>query len=64
MTSHLCCGDTFKVLRDSFADDSVDLIRLDPPFHSNASHIALVKGPPGNQSAAQVHNSDRGGFTL
>ncbi len=31
-------GDNLQVLRDSIATESVDLIYLDPPFNSNASH--------------------------
>ncbi len=29
-------GDCLDVLRESIADESVDLIYLDPPFNSNA----------------------------
>ena len=31
-------GDNLAVLRGSIADESVDLIYLDPPFNSNASY--------------------------
>jgi 16S rRNA G966 N2-methylase RsmD len=31
-------GDNLEVLRNSIADESVDLIYLDPPFNSNASY--------------------------
>mgnify|MGYP003606112410 CR=1 FL=1 len=44
MTNHLYYGDNPNVLRDSIADASVDLIYLDPPFNSNASHNVLFKG--------------------
>jgi len=38
--NHLYYGDNLAVLRDHIADESVDLIYLDPPFNSNAScHI-------------------------
>ncbi len=31
-------GDNLRVLRDSIATESVDLIYLDPPFNSNATY--------------------------
>jgi len=31
-------GDNLQVLRDSIADESVDLVYLDPPFNSNATY--------------------------
>ncbi len=37
MTKALYYGDNFEVLRESIADESVDLIYLDPPFNSNAT---------------------------
>ncbi len=45
MTNKLYYGDNLQVLRDSIADESVDLIYLDPPFNSNASYNVLFKGP-------------------
>ena len=47
-------GDNLAVLRESIADESVDLIYLDPPFNSNASYNVLFKAPSGEQSAAQI----------
>jgi site-specific DNA-methyltransferase (adenine-specific) len=47
-------GDNLTVLRDSIADESVDLNYLDPPFNSNASYNVLFKAPSGEQSAAQI----------
>ena len=41
--NHLHYGDNLRVLRESVADASVDLIYLDPPFHSNASYNVLLK---------------------
>ena len=58
MTNHLYYGDNLKVLRDSIANGSVDLIYLDPPFNSNASYNVLFKGPQGNESAAQIEAFD------
>ncbi|HCQ65711.1 MAG TPA: site-specific DNA-methyltransferase, partial [Rhodobacteraceae bacterium] len=51
-------GDNLDVLRESIADESVDLIYLDPPFNSNASYNVLFKGPKGNDSAAQIEAFD------
>lgn len=58
MSNHLYYGDNLAVLRDSIADESVDLIYLDPPFNSNASYNVLFKGPSGNDSAAQIEAFD------
>ena len=54
MTNKLYYGDNLDVLRNSIADDSVDLIYLDPPFNSNADYNALFKTPKGQQSVAQM----------
>ncbi len=58
MGNHLYYGDNLRVLRDSIASESVDLIYLDPPFNSNASYNVLFKGPQGTQSAAQIEAFD------
>lgn len=58
MGNHLFYGDNLAVLRESIADDSVDLIYLDPPFNSNASYNVLFRGPQGNESAAQIEAFD------
>lgn len=58
MANHLYYGDNLRVLRDSIADESVDLVYLDPPFNSNASYNVLFKGPQGNESAAQIEAFD------
>ncbi|MBZ0130316.1 MAG: site-specific DNA-methyltransferase [Rhodobacteraceae bacterium] len=58
MANHLYYGDNLKVLRESIADETVDLIYLDPPFNSNASYNVLFKGPQGNDSAAQIEAFD------
>ncbi len=54
MPNKLYYGDNLTVLRESIADESVDLIYLDPPFNSNASYNVLFKAPSGEQSAAQI----------
>ena len=59
MTNKLYYGDNLGVLRDSIADESVDLIYLDPPFNSNASYNVLFKAPGGRrQSQAQIEAFD------
>ena len=54
MTNALYYGDNLAVLRESIADESVDLIYLDPPFNSNASYNVLFKAPSGKGSQAQI----------
>ena len=56
--NHLYYGDNLRVLREHIADESVDLVYLDPPFNSNASYNVLFKGPSGNESAAQIEAFD------
>lgn len=47
-------GDNLQVLRDNIADESIDLIYLDPPFNSQANYNVLFRGPKGNESQAQI----------
>lgn len=54
MTNTLYFGDNLHVLRDHIADESVDLVYLDPPFNSNANYNILFKGPEGGQSESQI----------
>ncbi len=56
--NQLFYGDNLGVLRESIADESVDLIYLDPPFNSNASYNVLFKAPSGEQSQAQIEAFD------
>lgn len=58
MGNHLYYGDNLTVLRESIADESVDLIYLDPPFNSNAGYNVLFKAPDGSGSAAQIEAFD------
>lgn len=58
MTNKLYYGDNLSVLRESVADESVDLIYLDPPFNSNASYNVLFKAPSGERSQAQIEAFD------
>ena len=51
-------GDNLDILREHVADESVDLIYLDPPFNSNATYNVLFKEASGEGSAAQIHAFD------
>jgi len=51
-------GDNLAILREHIADESVDLIYLDPPFNSNANYNALFKAPDGRRSQAQIEAFD------
>ncbi|MXY45932.1 MAG: site-specific DNA-methyltransferase [Chloroflexi bacterium] len=57
-TSHapnsLYFGDNLDILRQHVADESVDLIYLDPPFNSNATYNVLFRERSGEESAAQI----------
>ena len=46
-------GDNLDILRENVADESVDLIYLDPPFNSNATYNVLFRERTGEDSAAQ-----------
>ncbi len=52
--NQLYFGDNLAVLREHVADESVDLIYLDPPFNSNATYNVLFKERSGEDSAAQI----------
>jgi site-specific DNA-methyltransferase (adenine-specific) len=47
-------GDNLAVLRQHVADESVDLVYLDPPFNSNASYNVLFKEHDGAAAASQI----------
>lgn len=51
-------GDNLDILRRHIADESIDLVYLDPPFNSNATYNVLFKSPAGEQSAAQIEAFD------
>lgn len=51
-------GDNLYVLREYVADESVDLIYLDPPFNSNRNYNVLFKDESGRQSEAQIKAFD------
>ena len=52
--NQLYFGDNFEILRQHIADESVDLIYLDPPFNSNATYNVLFRERSGEESAAQI----------
>ena len=52
--NHLYFGDNLHILRQHIADESVDLIYLDPPFNSNATYNVLFRERSGEESAAQI----------
>ena len=52
--NQLYFGDNLNILRDYVADESVDLIYLDPPFNSNATYNVLFREREGDESAAQI----------
>ena len=47
-------GDNLDVLRRHVADESVDLVYLDPPFNSNATYNVLFAERNGSRAAAQI----------
>jgi site-specific DNA-methyltransferase (adenine-specific) len=52
--NQLYYGDNLDVLRRHVADESVDLVYLDPPFNSNADYDVLFAERDGSQAAAQI----------
>lgn len=52
--NQLYFGDNLHVLREHLADESVDLIYLDPPFNSQRDYNLLFKSPKGAKSEAQI----------
>ncbi len=53
-SNRLYFGDNLDILRERVADESVDLIYLDPPFNSNATYNLLFREKSGAQSATQI----------
>lgn len=52
--NRLYFGDNLHVLREHVADQSVDLVYLDPPFNSKRDYNLLFKTPKGHESDAQI----------
>jgi hypothetical protein len=58
MTNKLFYGDNLDVLREHIADESVDLVYLDPPFNSNAGYNVLFKAASGASAEASIEAFD------
>lgn len=52
--NRLYFGDNLPVLKEHCANESVDLIYLDPPFNSKRSYAQIFKAPDGSDSYAQI----------
>lgn len=52
--NQLYYGDNLDVLRRYVADESVDLVYLDPPFNSKANYNVLFADRRGEQASAQI----------
>ncbi len=51
-------GDNLPMLRDYFADESVDLIYLDPLFNSNRDYSVIFSEPEAPEADAQIQAFD------
>jgi len=56
--NRLYFGNNLDILRRYIADESIDLVYLDPPFNSNASYNVLFRERNGTDSAAQIKAFD------
>ena len=54
MKNTLYYGDNLEVMRDHIADESVDLIYLDPPFNSARNYNVLFKQAKKDENQAQI----------
>ena len=54
MKNTLYYGDNLDILHQFIANESVDLIYLDPPFKSNQTYNVLFREKNGSESAAQI----------
>jgi len=54
MDNRLYYGDNLDILKRHIADESVDLVYLDPPFNSNANYNVLFAEKDGTQAASQI----------
>lgn len=54
MRNQLYCGDNLDVLRHCVADESVDLVYLDPPFKSDQNYNLLFREKDGSKSTSQI----------
>lgn len=58
MRNLLYYGDNLDVLREHVANESVDLVYLDPPFNSNRSYNVLFQQRSGAEAQAQIEAFD------
>ena len=54
MRNALYYGDNLPIMREHIADESVDLVYLDPPFNSNRDYNVLFKQAKKEESQAQI----------
>jgi site-specific DNA-methyltransferase (adenine-specific) len=54
MANTLYYGDNLDILRRYVADESVDLVYLDPPFNSNQNYNVLFQERDGKRAASQI----------
>ncbi len=54
MKNTLYYGDNLQILREYIADESIDLVYLDPPFNSKRTYNVLFKNESGQDSEAQI----------
>jgi site-specific DNA-methyltransferase (adenine-specific) len=47
-------GDNLPILREHIANESIDLVYLDPPFNSKRTYNVLFKDESGKESEAQI----------
>jgi site-specific DNA-methyltransferase (adenine-specific) len=57
-TNILYYGDNLDILRKYIANESVDLIYIDPPFNSNQAYNVIFSEPNGTSSQAQIRAFD------
>ncbi len=53
-TNVLYYGDNLDILRRYLADESIDLVYLDPPFNSNRAYNVIFRDESGNNTDAQL----------
>lgn len=56
--NRLFYGDNLPVLREHIADESVDLVYLDPPFNSNRSYSVIFGKEANRDASAQIQAFD------
>jgi DNA modification methylase len=54
MTHSLYYGDNLDIIRQNLADESVDLIYLDPPFNSKRNYNLIYKENTGKRAESQI----------